>query len=73
MVRKVHIFISLLPESSTASTIQIEDIIKKEAKIPLCKEIENVVVEDIKTSYIKLKNHGISSNVAKNIIDFYAK
>jgi hypothetical protein len=71
MVKKAHIVINLLPEASDASFIQIEEKIKSEAKIPLCKEIENVTIEDIESSYINLKNHGVSSNVAKNLMDLY--
>ena len=71
MVKRAHIVINLLPEASDASSIQIEELIKKGAKIPLCSEIENVSVEDIEKSYMNLKNHGISSSVVKNIIDLY--
>jgi hypothetical protein len=73
MVKKAHIVIDLLPEASDASVIQIEERIKNEAKIPWCKEIEEVLVEDIDASYMNLKNHGISSNVAKNLMDLYTE
>ena len=73
MVKKTHIVINLLPEASDASIIQIEEKLKNEAKIPWCKEIEKVLVEDIDASYVNLKNHGVSSNVAKNIMDLYTE
>ena len=73
MVKKAHIVINLLPESDDASAIQIEEKIRKEAKIPLCKEIENVSIEDIDASYMNLKNHGVSSNVAKNLMNLYTQ
>ena len=73
MVKKAYIVINLLPEVSNASIIQIEEKIKNEAKIPWCKEIEKVTIEDIDSSYMNLKNHGISSNVAKNLMDLYTE
>lgn len=73
MVKKAHIVINLLPEVSNASIIQIAEKIKNEAKIPWCKEIEKVTIEDIDSSYMNLKNHGISSNVAKNLMDLYTE
>jgi len=73
MVKKAHITINLLPEASEASTNQIEERIKNEAKIPWCNNIEEVSIEDIEASYINLKNHGISSNVAQNLVDLYTE
>jgi len=73
MVKKAYIILNLLPEASKASIIQIEEKIKNEAKIPLCKEIEKVIIEDIESSYMNLKNHGVSNNVAKNIMDLYTE
>jgi len=73
MVKKAHIIINLLPEASKASTIQIEEKIRNEAKIPWCKNIEEVSIVDVEASYMKLKNHGISSNVARNLVDLYTE
>jgi len=73
MVKKAHIIINLLPEASKASIIQIEEKIRNEAKIPLCKNIEEVSIEDVEASYMKLKKHGISSNVARNLVDLYTE
>jgi hypothetical protein len=73
MVKKAYIILNLLPEASNASIIQIEEKIKNEAKIPLCKEIEKVTIEDIESSYMNLKNHGVSNNVAKNLMDMYTE
>ena len=73
MVKKAHIVINLLPEASNASIIQIEEKIKNAAKIPWCKEIEKVTIEDIESSYMNLKNHGVSNNVAKNLMDLYTE
>ena len=73
MVKKAHIIINLLPEASKASTIQIEEKIRNEAKIPWCKNIEEVSIEDTEASYIELKNHGVSSNVARNLVELYTE
>jgi len=73
MVKKVHITINLLPEASEASIIEIEEKIRNEAKIPWCNNIEEVSVEDAEASYMKLKKHGISSNVARNVVDLYTE
>lgn len=73
MVKKVHITINLLPEASEASIIEIEEKIRNEAKIPWCNNIDEVSVEDAEASYIKLKKHGISSNVARNVVDLYTE
>jgi hypothetical protein len=71
MLKKAYIILNLLPEASNASIIQIEEKIKNDAKIPWCKEIEKVTIVDIESSYINLKNHGVSNNVAKNVMDMY--
>ena len=73
MVKKAHIIINLLREASKASTTQIEERIRNEAKIPWCKNIEEVSIEDVEASYMKLKKHGISSNVARNLVDLYTE
>jgi len=73
MCKKALIVINLLPEASKASTIQIEERIRNEAKIPWCKNIEEVSIEDVEASYMKLKKHGISSNVARNLVDLYTE
>jgi hypothetical protein len=73
MVKKVHITINLLPEASEASISEIEEKIRNEAKIPWCNNIEEVSVEDAEASYMKLKKHGISSNVARNVVDLYTE
>lgn len=73
MCKKALIVINLLPEASKASTIQIEEKIRNEAKIPWCKNIEEISIEDIEASYMKLKKHGISSNVARNLVDLYTE
>ena len=73
MCKKALIVINLLPEASKASTIQIEEKIRNEAIIPWCKQIEEVSIEDIEASYMKLKKHGISSNVARNLVDLYTE
>jgi hypothetical protein len=73
MVKKVHITINLLPEASKASISEIEEKIRNEAKIPWCNNIEEVSVEDSEASYMKLKKHGISNNVARNVVDLYTE
>ena len=73
MVKKAHIIINLLPEASDTPTSQIEERIKNKATIPLCQKIEKVFVEDVDASYLNLKNHGIPSNVAKNLMDLYTE
>jgi hypothetical protein len=73
MVKKAHIIINLQPEASKASIIQIEEKIRNEAKIPWCNQIEEVLIVDVEASYMKLKKHGISSNVARNLVDLYTE
>jgi hypothetical protein len=73
MVKKAHIIINLQPEASKASTIQIEEKIRNESKIPWCNQIEEVSILDVEASYIKLKKHGISSNVARNLVELYTE
>lgn len=73
MVKKANIVIILLPEASNASPIRIEERIKNEAKIPFCKEIEEVSVEDTEASVKNLQKHGVPSNVAKNLLDLYTE
>ncbi len=73
MYKKAHIIINLLPEASNVSPMQIEEKIRNEAKIPWCQEIDKVSIEDIEASYKKLKKHGISSNVARNLMDLYTE
>jgi hypothetical protein len=73
MVKKVNIIINLLPEASNVSSIQIEEKIKNEAKIPWCNEIEDISVEDDEASYMNLKKQGVSTNVAKNLVDLYTE
>ena len=73
MPKKAHIIIDLLPEASKASANQIAERIRNEAKIPLCKQIEEVTIEDVEASYLNLKNQGISSNVARNLVELYTE
>jgi hypothetical protein len=73
MAKKAHITVNLLPEASNVSTIQIEERIRNEAKIPWCNNIEEVSIEDSEASYMKLKKHGVSSNVARNLVDLYTE
>jgi hypothetical protein len=73
MCKKAHIIVNLVTEASNASVIQIKERIMKGAKIPWCKNIEEVTIEDTETSYKKLKNQGFSNVVARNIMDLYTK
>jgi hypothetical protein len=73
MTKKVHIVTELLPEASKTPFTQIEETIRNEAKIPWCNEIKEVTIEDIDESYKNLKNHGISSSVARNLMDLYTE
>jgi hypothetical protein len=73
MTKKAHIVINLLPAASEASVIQIEERIRNEAKIPWCKQIEEVSIDDDEESYMKLKKHGVSGNVARNLVDLYTE
>ena len=73
MTKKAHIVVTLLPAASKSSIEEIEQKILNHANIPLCKEIEKVVIEDIDESYQNLKKHGVSSNVARNLMDLYTE
>jgi hypothetical protein len=73
MNKKAHITVNLLAEASKASTIQIEERIRNEAEIPWCNNIEEVSIEDVEESYMKLKKQGISSKVARNLVELYTE
>jgi len=71
MSKKVHLIINLAPEAQDAPVSQIEEKIKCEAKIPWCKDIEAVTVQDNDETYDVLTKNGISNNVARNVLDLY--
>ena len=73
MVKKAHIVISLLDEASKVSTTLIKEKIRNDTKIPWCNEIEEVSIKDIEASYLKLKKQGISSDVARTLVDLYTE
>lgn len=73
MVKKIRIIVNLLPEASEVSTGQIEERIRNEAKIPWCKNIEEVSIEDSEESIRLLKKQGVSRNVARNLVDLYTE
>jgi len=71
MPKKANIIIHLQPEASSAPIDEVKSRIKKESKIPFCTEIQAITVEDPNDSYENLKKQGISSNVARNLVDLY--
>jgi len=73
MTKKVHIVTSLLDGVAEVSNDQIKEKIRNDARIPWCNDIEDVTIEDIEESYMNLKKQGISSNVARNLIDLYTE
>lgn len=73
MTKRAHITIDLISEASDVSTIQIVNKIRKEANIPWCKDIIKVAIEDDDTTFENWKKHGISKNVAHNLLDLYTK
>lgn len=73
MVKKIHIIANLLPEASDALSDQIEKKIRNEAKIPCCTNIEEVTIEDTEETIINLTKQGVSSNVARNLVDLYTE
>jgi hypothetical protein len=73
MAKKVHLIIKLRPGASSSSDAQLEETIKKDAKIPWCNTIEHVSIEDNEESYQKLTKHGVSSSVARNILGLYTQ
>ena len=73
MVKKAHIIINLLPEASKASIIQIKEKIRNEAEIPWCKNLEEVSIADNEETYMILTKQGVSSNVARNLVDLYTE
>ena len=73
MVKKIHIIANLLPEASEASASQIKEKICNEAKIPLCKNIEEVSIEDAEETIMNLEKQGVPSTVAKNLVDLYTE
>lgn len=73
MVKKIHIIANLLPEASEASTGQIEEKIRSEAKIPWCTNIEKVTIHDAEETIMNLTRQGVSSNVARNLVELYTE
>lgn len=71
MSKKVHLIINLTPEAQDAPASQIKERIKCESKIPWCKEIEEVTLQENDETYYVLTKNGISNNVARNILDLY--
>lgn len=71
MLKKANIHIKLHPEATSTSINEIESRIKKESKIPFCTEIQEVTIDDPEDSYVNLKKQGVSSNVARNLVDLY--
>ncbi|MFA5364214.1 MAG: hypothetical protein WC325_03425 [Candidatus Bathyarchaeia archaeon] len=71
MPKKANITISLLPAASNTTVNEIQTRIKNESTIPMCQKIEHVTVENHEESYMDLKKHGISNNVARNLMELY--
>ena len=72
MTKKTIITISLVPETSKESNEVIKDQIRKESSIPFCAEIEKVEIEESGNCAItNLQRHGLSKNVATNVVRFY--
>ena len=73
MTKKVLITTKLTKEAYKMTSIQIINLIREEAKIPWCNEIENVSIEDNEATYQNLKKQGISNNIAQSIIKLYTE
>ena len=73
MTKKVLITTKLTKEAYKMTSIQIINLIREEAKIPWCNEIEDVSIEDNETTYQNLKKQGFSNNIAQSIIKLYTE
>lgn len=73
MTKKVLITTKLTKEAYKMTSIQIINLIREEAKIPWCNEIEDVSIEDNEATYQNLKKQGFSNNIAQSIIKLYTE
>ena len=71
LTQKAIILISLVPEAKTTDNKEIEKRIKKESSIPFLAKVEKVTIEEVENPYQKLRGHGFSKKVTRNIINFY--
>jgi uncharacterized protein (UPF0335 family) len=71
MGKRAIISVSLVPEAKEEENAVIRDQIMKESFIPFCAEIEKVTIEEAEDSYKKLRGHGFSKKVARNIVRLY--
>jgi uncharacterized protein (UPF0335 family) len=71
MRKKVIITVKLVAEASKESNNKIEREILKDSKIPWCREIEKVTIEEVENPYKELRGHGLSKKVARNVVRFY--
>jgi uncharacterized protein (UPF0335 family) len=70
MRKRAIILVSLVPEAQEEDE-EIRDQIMKESFIPLCAEIEKVTIQEVEDCYKKLRGHGFSKKVARNIVRLY--
>lgn len=73
MTKKVLITTKLTKEAYKMTSIQIINLIREEAKIPWCNEIEDVSIEENEATYQNLKKQGFSNNIAQSIINLYTE
>ena len=63
MPKKVLITTKLKREAYKLNSNQIIKLIRKEAKIPWCNEIENITIEDNEATFHKLKKQGYPARI----------
>ena len=71
LTKRALILISLVPKARITDNKEIEKRIKKESSIPFLAKVEKVTIEEVENPYQKLRGHGFSKKVARNIISFY--
>ena len=71
MVKRVVVSVSLVPEDQEEENATFREQIMKESYIPFCAEIEKVTIEEVGDCYKKLRGHGFSKKVARNIVRFF--
>lgn len=71
MKKRAIIYVSLVPEARGENDETIRKQIMEESSIPFCAEIKKVSIEVVEDNYKKLRGHGLSKRVARNVIRFY--
>jgi len=69
--KRVYILAELLSEASKTPTVQLEEKIRNETKIPWCNVIKEITIDDMNDYCTNLQKYGVSSSVARNLMCLY--